>query len=126
MKLNAQPGARQRVPELMSHPRRKLRQHVGALRLADRLTHLPKLGAHPVDRPGQVVDLVAWRLRVQHKLAEVALGDPGHLVLQAVNSPTDAVGDPCGRGRHERQRPCPEYQRDLGRLPPCVAQLNSG
>ena len=31
MKLNAQPGARQRVPELMSHPRRKLRQHVGAL-----------------------------------------------------------------------------------------------
>ncbi len=86
VKLNAQPGARERISKLMCHTRRELSEHRGTLGLADRLTHLLELRAHLVDRPGQVVKLVTCRLRVEQKLPEVAFGNPGDLVLQTVDS----------------------------------------
>ena len=46
---------------------------------SDRLLHLSQLDAHAVDRPGQVLHLVALAAEVE--LLEVALRDPGHLPL---------------------------------------------
>ena len=92
MELDAQPGPGQGVPELVRQPGGELRQEPGPLRDPDGLLHLAEPGRHPLDRPGQVLDLVAGLSRVE--VVEVARRDPGHLALESADPPADSVRDP--------------------------------
>jgi hypothetical protein len=84
MQLKAQTSAGDGIAQLVSHPRGKLGQQACSFGLADRLSHLVKLGAHEVDRPLQILDLVVVPAGLER--AEITLGDPGHLVLEAMDA----------------------------------------
>ena len=116
MELEAQTCAGDCVAQLVSHPRGELGEQACSFGLSDRLSHLVKLGAHEVDRPLQVLNLIIVLACLQ--CAEITLGDPSHLVLEAVDATAQPVRRPCGRRRREHKRGRPKNQGRLGRLPP--------
>ena len=102
VQLDAHASPGERVAKLMSQPGGELSQQPGSLRLLDRLPHPLELRAHPVDRYGEVRHLVTPAAGVE--LAEVARGDPGHLLLDATDPRTHAVGNPACHQHHRSQR----------------------